>query len=116
LTSCCTGGVLCRESLMEVQGFRRCSCSAALDTALSGSGAFHCEHAPPYRLYLTHPHPPSPVIPPLSPFHRNAPHDSSHSHIPSLEGRAGYWDTVKGWGLGMCQVSDSWSACASMPC
>lgn len=25
-------------------------------------------------------------------------------HIPSLMGRPGWWDTVKGWGLGMCQV------------
>jgi hypothetical protein len=38
------------------------------------------------------------------PFCRNAAHDSKLTHIPSLEGRPGYWDTVKGWGLGMCQV------------
>lgn len=37
-------------------------------------------------------------------FSRNAPHDSRIAWIPSLDGRAGYWDTVKGWGLGMCQV------------
>jgi hypothetical protein len=24
--------------------------------------------------------------------------------VPSLLGRPGFWDTVKGWGLGMCQV------------
>ena len=27
---------------------------------------------------------------------RNAPHYSRYTHIPSLEGRAGFWDTVKG--------------------
>lgn len=37
-------------------------------------------------------------------LYRNAPHDSKLGHVPSLEGRAGFWDTVKGWGLGMCQV------------
>eukprot|EP00879_Flechtneria_rotunda_P027006 GHRR01028863.1.p1 GENE.GHRR01028863.1~~GHRR01028863.1.p1 ORF type:complete len:391 (+),score=61.95 GHRR01028863.1:43-1215(+) len=36
-------------------------------------------------------------------LHRNAQHDTRFTHVPSLEGRAGFWDTVKGWGLGMCQ-------------
>jgi hypothetical protein len=26
--------------------------------------------------------------------------------VPSLEGRAGFWDTIKGWGVGMCQVRE----------
>jgi hypothetical protein len=45
---------------------------------------------------------------------RNAPHDSRFTHIPSLEGRAGFWDTVKGWGLGMCQVSAG-AGCDALP-
>eukprot|EP00878_Enallax_costatus_P004230 GHUV01004460.1.p1 GENE.GHUV01004460.1~~GHUV01004460.1.p1 ORF type:complete len:457 (+),score=103.84 GHUV01004460.1:102-1472(+) len=36
-------------------------------------------------------------------LHRNAQHYSRFTHVPSLEARAGFWDTVKGWGLGMCQ-------------
>eukprot|EP00775_Hariotina_reticulata_P004860 gene4860-5105_t len=37
-------------------------------------------------------------------LHRNAQHYSrGFADVPSLEGRAGFWDTVKGWGLGMCQ-------------
>jgi hypothetical protein len=36
---------------------------------------------------------------------RNAQHYSRFTHVPSLLGRPGFWDTVKGWGLGMCQVS-----------
>jgi len=46
-----------------------------------------------------------------SPY-RNAPHDSRFTHVPSLEGRAGFWDTIKGWGIGMCQVGDPASLAA----
>eukprot|EP00879_Flechtneria_rotunda_P029720 GHRR01032163.1.p1 GENE.GHRR01032163.1~~GHRR01032163.1.p1 ORF type:complete len:293 (+),score=27.88 GHRR01032163.1:81-881(+) len=44
-------------------------------------------------------------------LHRNAQHDTRFTHVPSLEGRAGFWDTVKGWGLGMCQVRGMHLAC-----
>lgn len=42
-------------------------------------------------------------------FARNAQHYTRFTHVPSLEGRAGFWDTVKGWGLGMCQVGEQGS-------
>uniref|UniRef100_A0A383VRX2 SMP-30/Gluconolactonase/LRE-like region domain-containing protein n=1 Tax=Tetradesmus obliquus TaxID=3088 RepID=A0A383VRX2_TETOB len=37
-------------------------------------------------------------------LHRNAQHHTRFTHVPSLLGRPGFWDTVKGWGLGMCQA------------
>jgi hypothetical protein len=44
--------------------------------------------------------------PPPGVLRRNAPHYSRFTHVPSLEGRGGFWDTVRGWGLGMCQVCE----------
>jgi hypothetical protein len=36
--------------------------------------------------------------------HRNAQHNNSVTHIVSIVGKPGYYDTVKGWALGMLQV------------
>jgi hypothetical protein len=36
--------------------------------------------------------------------HRNAQHNNNVSHIVSILGKPGYYDTVKGWALGMLQV------------
>lgn len=35
--------------------------------------------------------------------HRMAQHDKTFSFLPSMEGLGGFYDTIKGWGLGMCQ-------------
>jgi hypothetical protein len=32
-----------------------------------------------------------------------AQHDKTFSFLPSMEGLGGFYDTIKGWGLGMCQ-------------
>jgi hypothetical protein len=37
--------------------------------------------------------------------HRNAQHDGNVSHIVSILGKPGFYDTVKGWGYGFMQVS-----------
>lgn len=36
--------------------------------------------------------------------HRNAQHDAVLAHVPSNMGLGGFYDTIKGWGLGMCQA------------
>lgn len=36
--------------------------------------------------------------------HRNAQHSNSVKHIVSIKGLPGYYDTVKGWAVGMLQV------------
>lgn len=54
--------------------------------------------------------------------HRNAQHSNSVHHIISIKGLPGYYDTVKGWALGMLQVcwaglGSQWhaaGACASL--
>jgi hypothetical protein len=38
--------------------------------------------------------------------HRNAQHNGNVSHIVSILGKPGFYDTVKGWGYGFLQVSD----------
>jgi sugar lactone lactonase YvrE len=38
------------------------------------------------------------------PPHRNAHHVNNVTHIVSIKGQPGYYDTVKGWALGMLQV------------
>jgi hypothetical protein len=42
--------------------------------------------------------------------HRNAQHNNNVTHIVSILGKPGYYDTVKGWALGMLQVRP-WLAC-----
>jgi hypothetical protein len=36
--------------------------------------------------------------------HRNAQHNGNVSHIVSILGKPGFYDTVKGWGYGFLQV------------
>jgi hypothetical protein len=36
--------------------------------------------------------------------HRNAQHENTVAHIISIQGQAGFYDTAKGWALGMLQV------------
>lgn len=36
---------------------------------------------------------------------RNAQHVNNVSHIVTIKGQAGFYDTFKGWALGMLQVS-----------
>jgi hypothetical protein len=38
---------------------------------------------------------------------RNAQHVNNVSHIVTIKGQAGFYDTFKGWALGMLQVSRS---------